>query len=66
MNLGKLLNTAKYEVFTDEKHENITSDNLEGNIYERSSLAPTREQVLSINWFFSSMFAHVKIKNIIL
>ena len=49
MNLGKLLNTAKYEVFTDEKHENITSDNLEGNIYERSSLAPTREQVLSIN-----------------
>ena len=52
MNLGKLLNTAKYEVFTDEKHENITSDNLEGNIYERSSLAPTREQVLSINWFF--------------
>ena len=52
MNLGKLLNTAKYEVFTDEKHENITSDNLAGNIYERSSLAPTIEQVLSINWFF--------------
>ena len=52
MSLGKLLNIAKYEVFTDEKHENITSDNLVGNIYERSSLAPSREQVLSINYFF--------------
>ena len=52
MNLGKLLNTAKYEVFTDEKHENITSDNLAGNIYERSNVASSREHVLSKLFFF--------------
>lgn len=54
--LGQTPNIAKYEVFTDEKHENITSDNLVGNIYERSSLAPSREQVLNINYFFLLYF----------